>query len=178
VYWFATASVPAGTATSDEPAEVLRRFGAWHDPIPALLAATRGQDVLRHDINDLAGPLGSFVHGRVVLIGDAAHAMTPDLGQGGCQAIEDAVTLIALLNASTTGSAADGAIEGALTRYDEQRRRRTQPLAARARTVGRVGQLSSRVGVGVRNGVLALVPGSAFVRASTSVQRWDPVQPV
>ena len=178
VYWFATASVPAGTATADERAEVLRRFGAWHDPIPALIAATRGEDVLRHDINDLAGRLGSFVHGRVVLVGDAAHAMTPDLGQGGCQAIEDAVTLISLLSAESTGAmtgtTSGATVDGALALYDQQRRRRTQPLAALARMVGRVGQLHSRVGAVLRNGVLALMPGSAFVRASTSVQHWDP----
>ena len=167
VYWFATASVPVGTATAAERAEVLRRFGAWHDPIPALITATRGGEVLRHDINDLAGRLGSFVQGRVVLIGDAAHAMTPDLGQGGCQAIEDAVTLISLLAAATTTG-------DALTLYDQQRRHRTQSLAARARMVGRMGQLNSRVGAGLRDGLLRVVPGSAFVRASTSVQRWDP----
>ena len=146
---------------------MLRRFGAWHDPIPALITATRGGEVLRHDINDLAGRLGSFVQGRVVLIGDAAHAMTPDLGQGGCQAIEDAVTLISLLAAATTTG-------DALTLYDQQRRHRTQSLAARARMVGRMGQLNSRVGAGLRDGLLRVVPGSAFVRASTSVQRWDP----
>ena len=167
VYRFATAFVPAGTATTDERAEVLRRFGAWHDPIPALIAATRGGEVPHHDINDLAGRLGSFARGRVALIGDSAHAMMPDLGQGGCLAIEDAVTLTALLGAPAT-------VTDVLIQYDRQRRQRTQSLASRARMVGRVGQLSSRVGAGVRDGLLHLMPGSAFVRASTSVQRWDP----
>jgi len=167
VYRFATASVPAGTATTDERAEVLWRFGAWHGPIPALIAATRRGEVLHHDINDLAGRLGSFARGRLALIGDSAHEMTPDLGQGGCLAIEDAVTLTALLGAPAT-------VTDALIQYDRQRRQRTRSLASRARMVGRVGQLSSRVGVGLRNGLHALVPESAFVRASTSVQRWDP----
>jgi 2-polyprenyl-6-methoxyphenol hydroxylase-like FAD-dependent oxidoreductase len=93
VYWYATASGPAGTTTgTDERAEVLPRFGSWHDPIPALIVGTDPDDLLHHDVHDLAGQLGSFVHGRVVLVGDSAHAMTLDLGQGGCQAIEDAVT--------------------------------------------------------------------------------------
>jgi len=169
VYWFATASFPAGTeaGAGAEHAEVLRRFGTWHDPIPALIAATSGQDVLHHDIHDLAGPLGSFVQGGVVLVGDSAHAMTPDLGQGGCQAIEDAVTLTALLRASVS-------IPDALADYDRLRRGRTQALAARARRIGQLGQLSSWASAGMRDRLLRMVPGSAFVRASASVQRWEP----
>ena len=83
------------------------------------------------------------------------------------------MTLISLLSAvstgAMTGTTSGATVDGALALYDQQRRR-TQPLAARARMVGRVGQLHSRVGAVLRNGVLALMPGSAFVRASTSVQ--------
>jgi len=169
-YWFATASVPAGTVAADDHAEVLRRFGGWHDPIPGLLAATSRPAVLHHDIHDLNGRLASFVKSRVVLVGDSAHAMTPDLGQGGCQAIEDAVTLIALLGASPTAAAAGRS----LARYDQQRRHRTQSLAARARLIGQVGQLHSWAAAGMRDGLLWLMPGSAFVRGSAAVQRWNP----
>ncbi|HYN74322.1 MAG TPA: FAD-dependent monooxygenase [Nakamurella sp.] len=123
--------------------------------------------MLHHDINNVAGRLGSFARGRVALIGDSAHAMTPDPGQGGCLATEDAVKLVSLLGAPAT-------VPDALIQYDRERRQRTQSPAARARMVGRVGQLRSRAGAGVRDGLLRLVPGSAFVRASTSVQRWDP----
>jgi 2-polyprenyl-6-methoxyphenol hydroxylase-like FAD-dependent oxidoreductase len=168
VYWYATASGPPGRTTgTDERAEVLARFGSWHDPIPTLIGGTDPDDVLHHDIHDLAGHLGSFVQGRVVLVGDSAHAMTPDLGQGGCQAIEDAVTLCALLRLSES-------VPEALTTYDTLRRRRTQSLAARARRMGQVGQLRSWLGAGMRDALMRLVPGSTLIRASASVQRWAP----
>ena len=63
VYWFATASVDAGGSYPEEHAEVLRRFGHWHDPIPALIAATPPDKVLHHDINDLARPLKNLCPG-------------------------------------------------------------------------------------------------------------------
>jgi FAD-dependent urate hydroxylase len=78
-----------------------------------------------HDLD----PLGRFVNGRVILLGDAAHASTPTLGQGGAQAVEDAFVLARHLKTSTT-------LEGALDRYDTERRTRTAAivLAARARS--------------------------------------------
>ncbi|MEK8225149.1 hypothetical protein NKG05_01955 [Oerskovia sp. M15] len=61
---------------------MLRRFGSWHSPIRDLIEGTAEADVLRHDLYDLARPLQTYGQGRTVLLGDAAHAMTPDLGQG------------------------------------------------------------------------------------------------
>ncbi|WP_166973009.1 FAD-dependent monooxygenase [Brevibacterium atlanticum] len=97
VYWFAVANMPEDAAFPDEKATVRDLFSGWHSPIAELIDATNAEAVRRTPICDLSRPLRSYYVGRVVLLGDAAHAMTPNLGQGGGQALEDAATLTALL---------------------------------------------------------------------------------
>jgi 2-polyprenyl-6-methoxyphenol hydroxylase-like FAD-dependent oxidoreductase len=173
VYWFAVASMREDACIENEFAEVRARFAHWHSPIPALLDATEPAGVFRLPIHDLAAPLRTFRSGRCVLLGDAAHAMTPDLGQGAGQAIEDAATLTALLRplASASASSSD-AVEDALARYDRLRRRRTQPLARRARMLGQVAQVRSAAGVALRDAVLRATPASALGRQLRAVQQW------
>ncbi len=117
--WHAVLNLPAGTRFADPLAELRRRFRNWHDPIPALFDATRPAAVLHHDINEIRTPLPSYAVGRIALLGDAAHALTPNLGQGACQVLEDAVTLAAALATEPT-------VEAALARYDAERRPRSQ----------------------------------------------------
>ncbi|MFJ2738344.1 FAD-dependent oxidoreductase [Streptomyces sp. NPDC087440] len=166
MYCFATATVPEGGGSpgSSPYAELLRRFGSWPDPIPALLAAVPADAVLRHDLYDLP-PLPSFVRGRVALVGDAAHAMTPNLGQGACQALEDAVTLAHCLDGG--GDAARG-----LRAYDLVRRPRAQAVARRSARLGTIGQLSWPPAVLLRDTAARLTPMRATLRSMTPVLDW------
>ncbi|WP_174315819.1 FAD-dependent monooxygenase, partial [Streptomyces sp. CB01881] len=166
--WHAVLNAPAGVRYPDPLAEVRRRFAGWHEPIPALLAATRPEAVLHHDINELTTPLPSYTAGRVALLGDAAHAMTPHLGQGACQALEDAVTLASALGSEPT-------VEAALTRYDTERRPRSQTVARDARRAGRMGQqLAHPLAVAARNTAIRLTPSGAMIRTVLRHVDWTP----
>lgn len=172
VYWFATQTLPPGTTSADEQQEVLRQCGSWHDPIRALVEATDTRDVLRHDVCDLRRPLRSYAKGATILLGDAAHAMTPDMGQGAGQAIEDAATLVLLLRA--TGASDGPGIAQVTGGYDRARLARSQQIARRSRAAGRIGQLSSPVAVGVRDTAMRISPARLAVSAAARLQRWQP----
>ncbi len=165
IYWYATANTPPGRVV-DAHGDVVRRFTAWHDPIPALLAATPADAVLHNDVYDLPLPLAPFASGRVALLGDAAHAMTPNLGRGACAAIEDAAALTRLLGAYDE-------IATALTSYDAERRRPTATLIRRSRLVGAVGQLDNRFALALRDTALRAAGALAGRRAAGEDSRAD-----
>ncbi|WP_433789274.1 FAD-dependent monooxygenase [Actinoplanes sp. CA-252034] len=143
--WFAAAGAPPGSFHPGEEAGVLRRmFGDWADPVAPVLEAVTEAGILHHDVY-VTPPLPSYVSGNAVLIGDAAHAMTPDLGRGACEALVDAVTLARCLRETST--TADG-----LRSYDRRRRPVTRRLARMAGAAGRLSRV--RHALPVRDGLL------------------------
>ncbi|GAA2083878.1 FAD-dependent monooxygenase [Streptomyces albiaxialis] len=141
-HWFACARAPERASYPDgELAAVRARFGAWHAGVRQVLDRLAGPgdaEVYRNDLYDLAAPLPSYVSGRIALVGDAAHAMTPDLGRGACEALVDGVTLARRL-------ASRDRVEDALRAYDSARRRPTQRLARAARVMNRAVHTRRRV---------------------------------
>jgi 2-polyprenyl-6-methoxyphenol hydroxylase-like FAD-dependent oxidoreductase len=165
IYWFGAVASPSGVVHADERAVLRRLFGAWHAPIPALIDAA--DTIAHHDIDHLPRLPAPFARGRVVLLGDAAHAMTPYLGQGGCQALEDAVVLAAALAAAPD-------VDTALAAYDRQRRPRVDTVRRIAARVGRMNALRNPLAVAARNALVRLTPSAVAVRGMAGVSGWVP----
>jgi 2-polyprenyl-6-methoxyphenol hydroxylase-like FAD-dependent oxidoreductase len=151
---------------------MVRICGRWHEPIPRLLAAGRPRDVLRHDVAELAAPLPSFHRGLVALLGDAAHPMTPNLGQGACQALEDA----AVISRLAAGTEPD-AVTGILAAYTAARLPRTTDVVRWSRRAATMTTWGSPPAVAFRNTMARLAgklaPGAAL-RSLAPVYGWQP----
>jgi 2-polyprenyl-6-methoxyphenol hydroxylase-like FAD-dependent oxidoreductase len=168
VYCYASAPAPPGVHHDDETAELKRTFGAWHDPIPGLMGTVAPGDVLHDDVYWIAEPLPAYHRGRVAILGDAAHAMTPHLGQGACQAIEDAVVLASVAG---TGTGAN------LAAYTSARLRRTRMLADSSYRASRLTGTTSRTVIALRNTGIWLagrVAPAMMIRQLAPVAGWTP----
>ncbi len=144
-YWFCTQNAAEGdlVPVTRRKAHLKELFRGWHHPIETLIDRTPADATLQNDIHDLA-PLSAWTCGRVALLGDAAHAMTPNLGQGACQALEDAVALGAALDD------ANGVSAGLLT-YETQRIARANAVLVQSRRIGDIGQWSHPLACALRN---------------------------
>ena len=173
IYWFATANAPEGEkdgypgGPGGPKATLLRRFGTWHKPIGELIGAADEDAILRTDIYDREPLGGRWGRGRVTLLGDAAHPMTPDLGQGAAQATEDAVALARCLQES--GPTAD-----ALRRYERLRSARAAMVVRRSRRLGRISQLENPLLCLLRDRALAMIPPKAQLRQLEEVMGHEP----
>ncbi|EYS12300.1 FAD binding domain protein [Acinetobacter baumannii 25569_7] len=127
-YFFLDVPLPAGLENNrDEYKELLKQYFAdWCQPVQQLIERLDPQKTNRVEIHDIE-PFTQFYKGRVVILGDAAHSTTPDIGQGGCQAMEDAIYLARSLQINTLG------LEDALRRYQNKRNERANELVLRAR---------------------------------------------
>lgn len=135
-YWFVTSNRPADSTAPVTKEAVLAKLVDWDERFRSPIEATAQDKVLYDDIYDLA-PLPRWHRGRVVLVGDAAHATTPNLGQGACQAIEDAPALTQALSTTET-------VEDALKSYAGKRKPRAERVVRLSRRFGRTAQLENR----------------------------------
>jgi 2-polyprenyl-6-methoxyphenol hydroxylase-like FAD-dependent oxidoreductase len=124
---------------------------------------------------ELARPLPAYHSGRVVLLGDAAHPMTPFQGQGACQAIEDAVVLANELMSRQVSSG--GRMAEALAAYSAARLPRTSMVVRRSRQIGRLIGLRGAASTTLRDVLLALagrLPDRVAMRQAARLVDWRP----
>ncbi len=152
VYWFATMNAPQNDAETRNfrVADLQKNFQHYHEPVADILAHTTDEHLLWNDILDFK-PIEHYAFGNVVLAGDAAHAMTPNLGQGAGMAIEDAAVLTFCLSDSATA-------EEAFRRFELIRQKRVSSIVNGAFQLGRIAQSSSPLLSKLRNNLFRIMP--------------------
>jgi len=164
LYWFFTRNAVEGEAEgpSGRKAEVLEGLEGAYEPARKAVQATAEADILRNDVYDRE-PLQRWGEGRATLLGDAAHPMTPNMGQGACQALEDAVALADALREEPEAVRA-------LRLYEARRTEPTAQVVRRSRLLGRVAQ--------VENPLLCTLRDAAAWCLPTVAQVWQNSMPL
>ena len=170
VGWWAAANA-AEPATShehhveDAQHELLRLFKGWYPAVVELIEATLPQLILTTSAYDRE-PRRTWGDERVTLLGDAIHPTTPNLGQGGCLAIEDATVLARCFQKY-------GPTEAALRKYEGCRYSRTAAITKFSRYYGRVGQSEDLFVRGSKKIIFSLAPASTLLRLVQPVFDYD-----
>jgi 2-polyprenyl-6-methoxyphenol hydroxylase-like FAD-dependent oxidoreductase len=150
IYWFVSETCREGSwERGGIKSEFVQRFRGWHPPVEALLDATPEGAITATGIYDRP-PARRWGAGRITLLGDAAHPMTPNIGQGACQALEDAVVLGRCL--------ADAPGAEGLREYERLRIPRTSALVRRSRQLGALAQASKPPLTFLRDTLVRAIP--------------------
>ncbi|MER6137018.1 FAD-dependent monooxygenase [Streptomyces sp. NPDC001815] len=159
MHWMSVADGPAGgrdEGTPEQTLDMLRaRHAGWSGPVRQILDATVPQSILRGDVMDRK-PDAVWGRGRVTLLGDAAHAMSFNIGQGACQAIEDGLVLAGHLASPGVS------VHQALRAYEAERQQRTRPMQLLAHRIGVLGSLHNPAAVWLRDRVMGLTWNKTF----------------
>ncbi len=155
IYWFATLNAPAQDQSmkSCGSRELQEIYKSFHPPVSEILKHTPDHQIIWSDIIDLK-PLDRFAFDRVVLMGDAAHATTPNMGQGACMAIEDAATLAYALEKYP--------VTEAFQRFEKHRIPRTTAIVNQSWSFGKMAQLENRLLMKFRDGAMRMIPLSVI----------------
>ena len=152
VYGFTCANMPAGTEDPEEGRvdRFRSRFGGFGGFVPAALEQiTKPEQLIHNDLADL--PKHPWFKGRVLLIGDAGHATTPNMGQGAGMAIEDAAVLCEMLSGGESWT-------DVLPAFAARREPRVRFIVDQSRRIGQIGQLENAVLASLRNWMMWATP--------------------
>lgn len=164
IYWYACVN-----ANQNDPVmrsfripELLTYFSSFHSPVSEILKLTRNEDIIWSDIIDLK-PIEKFAFDKIVLMGDAAHATTPNMGQGACMAIEDAAVLANCIEDYST-------VEEAFTEFERKRISRTTKIVNSSWVLGKAAQLENPLLISLRNAAVRMTPSRVALRQVKFIQ--------
>jgi 2-polyprenyl-6-methoxyphenol hydroxylase-like FAD-dependent oxidoreductase len=167
-----------GAGRADALGELRGYFGGWYPQVQQILDAVDPASVYRDEARWMRTPLPAYHRGRVALLGDAAHPMSPDLGQGGSQSIEDAVVLARLLTPNGSVHAEEDGMERVLAAYTAARLPRTMDMVRRSKRMSGFHHATSPVGMFLRDRALRLSGSERtvgmFLRSFDPVFGWKP----
>lgn len=154
--WWATYN--EGFLKDDEPEgtkqKLKRLFGNWHYPIPELIENT--ENILKNSLSDRI-PHKGWTKGNITLIGDAAHPTTPNLGQGGCMAIEGAYLLAKCINKY-------GLSSKAYEIYEKYQFPRSKEIINESLKLGKMGQITNPILITLRNFFFKIIPSRVAMK--------------
>lgn len=155
IYWFACINTPTikdGKFAAYGNKELVEAFRDFHDPVTQIIEQTSPETILWNDIIDFA-PISKYAFGNIVLIGDAAHATTPNMGQGACQAIEDAAVLGNLFSKHM-------GIQAVFQLFEQKRIKRASAIVNKSWQIGKIAQLENSILTRLRNFSVSCIPES------------------
>lgn len=154
VYWYITEKHTAGMKLSVEETKpyLLNLVSEFNSPIQKAIQLTENQDILHNDLSDFK-PINQWYKDNIVLVGDAAHATTPNLGQGACQAIEDALCLANCLKETPS-------VKEAFSRFQNDRMKKVKFVVSTSFQIGQLSNIGGAIGYRLRNFILKAAPSS------------------
>lgn len=149
VYWYAVVN----ENLVKDPNNLTELFAQFNPEIPRMISETPKEKIFVSDIIDLE-PIYQWQKDRVCLIGDAAHATTPNMGQGACQAIEDAYVLGKLFGEGKN-------VDEVFTQYEKLRMKKAHYIVNTSSAIGKISHYENSLAVWLRNTLLKATPNSA-----------------
>ncbi|WP_149913237.1 FAD-dependent monooxygenase [Sphingobacterium cavernae] len=152
IYWYACVNSKANNPIyrNYSVKDLTTHFQDYHTTIPTILAETRDVDLIWNDIIDIK-PLTHLAYGNILLLGDAGHATTPNLGQGACQALEDVAVLMDELKITDS-------VTQAFRKFENRRLKRTKYITDTSKRIGEISQWDNPLMVTFRNTIMKLLP--------------------
>ncbi len=148
VYWFAVIN----ETLMKDGAKITELFKEFHPEIVKIISETYKDNIIFNDIIDLQ-PINKWQDGRVCLMGDAAHASTPNMGQGACQAVEDAYVIGELFGQGKN-------VEEVFAQYEKLRMEKAHYIVNTSWKIGKVAHFENRIAIWLRNYLIKLIPRS------------------